>query len=345
MAAPTATDVWSEQYPGQPQPPFKTQPAAPPVQYGDPPPAAGNQTATQANAPANSGPWGGGDYKSWIGSKLQAVNSTDSPDYWYGQAAKDPKFMAGDPSAQAWWEDAINRGDGSSLVTSGQLQKRGAGSGAPGASGGSPTPGAPDLGSGFVPQPFVPKPYQASGVVGDPAQTGGFQNQLLEALRGRAGQSLNVNADDPIIHGQVAAYNATQQRAARQGLAAEAERAGANTNMRAERRSADEQIGQNTAGFQAQLMAGERDARRQEIQAALNGQQGILTSQQQMQLQQELASLEREQQQYQFGAGNAQQESQFMRSLLENESQFGRNLGQNAYQFDINDQYRNSPLA
>jgi hypothetical protein len=50
---------------------------------------------------------------------------------------------------------------------------------------------------------------------------------------------------------------------------------------------------------------------------------GLLTSQQQMALQEELSNLDRAQQ----------------------ESQFGRSLANNAYQFDINDQYRNSPLS
>lgn len=309
-----------------------------------PPQAAptGGTPQTNAAAPA-AGAWGdAGSPTGWLNAQLQAVSSTDDPSYWATQAAKDPKFMAGDPSAMAWWKDAIERGDGSKLVTSGQLQKRGAGSQAPGQGG---TSASANVGAGFVPQPYVPQPYQPSGVVGNPTRTQNFQDQLLEALRGRSQQSLNIDPNDPMIKGQVDAYAAREQQAQRRGLAADAERVGPVANIGAERRAGNEQVGQATAGFQAQLMGQEVSARRQEIQAALSGQMGILSQQQQMQLQEEMAQLDRAQQQFQFTAGNAQQESQFGRTLAQNESQFGRNLGQHAYEFDSNDQYRNSPLA
>lgn len=140
----------------------------------------------------------------------------------------------------------------------------------------------------------------------------GQQNALFKTLMDRAGQSLNIDGSDPIIKNQTDAFNATQQRSERNFEQQMAERLGANSNMDADRRVGAERIGQNTSQFEAQLIGQERTARRNEIQSALSGSQGLLTTEQQMQLQEELAQL---------------------------------NMAQSAYQFDSNDQFRNSPLG
>jgi len=65
----------------------------------------------------------------------------------------------------------------------------------------------------------------------------------------------------------------------------------------------------------------------------LQGAQGFLTAQQQMQLQEELAKMDVQLRQYQFGQSQGQQESQFTRDLSER-----------GYEYDTTDQFRNSPL-
>lgn len=157
---------------------------------------------------------------------------------------------------------------------------------------------------------------------------------LYNTLQARAGQSLKVDPNDPIIKAQVDAYRAEQTRAARNLMSEQAERGGVNSNQDATQRSATEKAAQQTAGFQGQLLSNEVAARRQEIQAALSGQQGILTAQQQMALQQELANLDVKLRSYQFGQSQNQQEAQFARTLAER-----------GFEFDTNSQFQNSPLG
>ena len=64
--------------------------------------------------PQTSDPYG------WIDEELRKVNSTDDPSYWRRVIGADPN---GSGSAKDYWIDRIRRGDGSSLVKSGQLQK------------------------------------------------------------------------------------------------------------------------------------------------------------------------------------------------------------------------------
>lgn len=177
-------------------------------------------------------------------------------------------------------------------------------------------------------------------------------NDLYNMLMGRATQSLNVDPNDPVIRNQTDAYAAQQERARRNYLQQTAESAGPSANISAENRSSAETAGQNTSGFQAGLIANEISARRQEIQSALSGAQGLLTSEQAMQLQEELGQLNVAEQSYQtqmnqntsvygtqVGANTAaagRQESQY---------QFDRQLAQNAYQYDTTQGYLNSPLA
>jgi len=159
-------------------------------------------------------------------------------------------------------------------------------------------------------------------------------SDLYSLLQGRANQGLAVDPNDPVIKAQVDAYRAEQTRAARNLMSEQAERGGVNSNQDATQRSATEKAAQNTAGFQGQLMANEVAARRQEIESALKGEQGLLTAQQQMALQQELANLDVKLRSYQFGQSQNQQEAQFARTLAER-----------GFEFDTNSQYANSPLG
>lgn len=115
---------------------------------------------------------------------------------------------------------------------------------------------------------------------------------LLAQLMQRAQQPLTADPNDPVIKGQTNAYNAQQTQAMRHYLSGLAESAGPNANIAAETRSANEQVGQNTSGFQAQLMGREIDAKRTEIQSALSEWGSLLSQDQQMALQKELALLD-----------------------------------------------------
>lgn len=60
---------------------------------------------------------------SWIDDALKQAQSTDDVSQWYKYVQADPKAMAGDPSAVAYWKDRIARGDGALAVRNGTVQK------------------------------------------------------------------------------------------------------------------------------------------------------------------------------------------------------------------------------
>lgn len=171
------------------------------------------------------------------------------------------------------------------------------------------------------PNEGVPHPAAAGA---NPVTPAGTVNQsLYDQLVARAQQSLNIDPHDPIIANQVNAYDARQQQAARRGLAATAERQGPMGNLSQENRLANEQIGQSTSTFQAQLMQNELQARRSEISQALTQQQAYLTDEQKMKLQQQLAELD-----------NALEYAR----LHESGRQFDVGNAQRAYEFDTTNQ-------
>ncbi len=155
-------------------------------------------------------------------------------------------------------------------------------------------------------------------------------DELYNYLKQRATQSLDVNSKDPIIANQVNAYGAQQTRASRDYLAGLAEKGGPDANLGSERRMVSETAGQNTGAFEAQLMQQELTARRKEIQDALTQGGQLLSDQQRLELQNQLALMD-----------NALAYA----GLNQQNTQFGQTLGQNAYIFDVNDEYRRSPLA
>lgn len=124
------------------------------------------------------------------------------------------------------------------------------------------------------------------------AQAKQRSDALYSTLSDRAGQSLNVNASDPIIANQVNAYRAEQDRSSRNYLGDLAEQSGPYANLRGEQRSAAEKVGQNTGSFQAQLIGGELQSRRAEIAQALSQQGGMLSGDQQRALQAQLAQMD-----------------------------------------------------
>lgn len=210
--------------------------------------------------------------------------------YWNSKYEQDPGYYGGRILS------ALQGGGGSGASGGGT----GAGAGAPGASGAYvPGQGVPGMGTVFG----------AGGVTG--SEQG---NQLFTYLQGRAtGQisdasipALQNLSSDPIIQDQTNAYQATQERAAKNIESSNAEQAGPLANPTASVASAQEAAAQNTGAFEGQLMSTELNNRRQEIQSALSGEQGLLTQEQQMQLNEELQQLGMIENAYQF---NTQQQN------------------------------------
>jgi hypothetical protein len=115
---------------------------------------------------------------------------------------------------------------------------------------------------------------------------------LYGQLNARATQGLQVNANDPIIRGQVDAYAAQGERARRGYLSDIAERSGPLANIQGERRMAAERLGQGASAFQAELLGRELGSRRDEIAQALAMQGSMLSGDQNRNLQSQLAAMD-----------------------------------------------------
>ena len=115
---------------------------------------------------------------------------------------------------------------------------------------------------------------------------------LYERLNGQASQSLNVNADDPIIKNQVDAFSAAGERSRRNYLSDVAERSGPYANLRGEQRMTAEKLGQGVGQFQSELIGRELSARRAEIASALAQEGGLLSADQQRALTAQLAQID-----------------------------------------------------
>lgn len=163
---------------------------------------------------------------------------------------------------------------------------------------------------------------QAAGGAGAGAMGPGFgsgqaapQSQaLIDLLMKRANQSLSMDpTTDSVIRPQVDNYAATQERSRRNYLndMAESSNPYATGAMNTAATQTAETAGQNTANLQSQLMGNELTARRQEIQQALSELGSLLTADQQMGLQRELAQIDAGLRQQQINSGN----DQFLASL------------------------------
>src|SRR3990167_3319214 len=128
------------------------------------------------------------------------------------------------------------------------------------------------------------------------------QDSLYGQLQGRAQQSINFDANDPIIKAQVDNYRAEQERALRNVRSDAAE--GGQKLRPTQDRMATERVAQGVASMQAELMARELSAKRAEISDALASMGSILTGDQQAGLQRELATLDNLIRQQQVNTGN-----------------------------------------
>ncbi len=179
----------------------------------------------------------------------------------------------------------------------------------------------------------------------DTPNNAGISDALFKTLMDRANQDPTVKSTDPAVRAQTDAYDAAQQRSRRDYLRSQAESQGIGANIGAETRASAEQVGQNTAEFEATLMGRELTAKRDEIKQALDSMQGLLTDEQKLQLTKQLADLNRilayaqlNQQGSQFNQSQAQQNTQFNQTLTQQQQQFLSQLLQRAFEFDTNTQ-------
>lgn len=159
-----------------------------------------------------------------------------------------------------------------------------------------------------------------------PTQPDPRSTELYNMLLQRATQGTAVDRANPAVRGQADAYAANEERARRNYIGDIAERAGPLANIRGEERIAAERSGQRTGAFEAELIGREIQSRRQEIAQALQGMQGILSADQQVGLQRELAALDnaiRQQQLQQSARGQDLGYDQFLRELALREWEAG----------------------
>ena len=155
-----------------------------------------------------------------------------------------------------------------------------------------------------------------SSPVGGPGQ--GRGDELYNMLLARAKQGLDINPESPMIRQQVDPYTAQVERARRNYLADVAEQSGPLANIQGERRVASERAGQASGLFESQLIGRELQARRDEIAQALASMQGMLSQEQQLAMQRELAQLDASIRNRQISSS----QEQFMGSLgLQSENQ------------------------
>lgn len=162
------------------------------------------------------------------------------------------------------------------------------------------------------------------------------RDQLYGTLMGRAQQATNVDANDPIIKGQVDNFRNAQTRSQRDYLSNVAEGGGPLQNMRGEQRMAAEHSGINTANFQGELLGRELGSRRAEISDALHSMGGMLGADQQANLQRELSNIDTQMRsvgQGMQGAGMmGSLGNDLMRAMMQN-NQFYSGLGSQNDQF------------
>lgn len=132
------------------------------------------------------------------------------------------------------------------------------------------------------------------------------QNEFFDLLMQRIKQPLTPDRDDPLIRGQADAYSANQTRQMRDTMADAAERGGPYTNLSADSRLAAERAGQASGAFESELMGREQDARRAEVQQALDLYGSQLTEQERQSLQMELAQMSDATQRYGMNLTNDQ---------------------------------------
>jgi hypothetical protein len=153
------------------------------------------------------------------------------------------------------------------------------------------------------------------------------RDALFQQLMARATQGTAVNSNDPNIRQQVDPYVAQQERAKRNYLGDVAEKAGPYGNIAGETRMANERFGQQAGLFEGEIIGREIQAKRDEIEQALSLWGSLMSNEQQLALQQQLAELNDRSR----TADRSQQNDQFMRSQSQANDQFMRELALREY--------------
>jgi hypothetical protein len=225
-------------------------------------------------------------------------------------------YLSSNPDVQAHWDQNIN-GIQSQVRTADEWARRhyvqhGQ---AEGRIGGAPAPNG-----GYVPyQAPAANAAPASAQPAAPSQTQQRADDLYNILNQRATQSLDVSRDDAAFRPQREAFAVAQERARRDYLADIAESSGPLANLRGEQRLSFERAGQNIGSFEANLVATELQRRRDEIASALTMQAQFLTAEQQRELTERLAEMDRAIQ---------------LQQMQISDSQFGARLGFDREQAD-----------
>lgn len=247
------------------------------MQYGQ-----GGGRAGFANMPSGGVQQAVKDFNDATGANARWISDGKGDKVDFGNGAVDVVQGAGTANPMLW-NQALggNNGQGPS----------GPPAGGTGTMGGGPQAGGP----------------QGSGL----ANSGASQNyqKLVDLLMGRAQQSLDIDpTKDSVIRPQVDNYAAAQERSRRNYLndMAESSNPYATGAMNTARTQTAEHAAQSTADLQSTLVGRELQSRRGEIQQALQEMGQLLTSDQQMALQRELAQIDASLRQQQINSNNDQ---------------------------------------
>lgn len=115
------------------------------------------------------------------------------------------------------------------------------------------------------------------------------RDDLFNMLMGRAQQGLNVDRNSPQIRQQADAFSAQQDRTRRDFISDLAEGSSPYANLTGQERIAAEHAGQASGQFEASLISRELEAKRDEIAQALTAASGMLSDDQKIDLQKQLA--------------------------------------------------------
>lgn len=214
---------------------------------------------------------------------------------WYdssmlGDVQRNVSYGAGNEVNQSSVDDWVNRvGSKALLRGNNEVNSTYVADNSPSHPGGYMVPPGGSGGSG--PQNVAQQWNASSAPAVDPAlkaKSDALYNQLLT----RANQGLNVDRNTPGIRMQADAYSANAERAKRNYLSDTAEGSSPFANLTGETRMANERVGQQTGAFEADLVGRELQAKRDEIQNALNGMAGMLDTGQRLDLQGKLATMD-----------------------------------------------------
>lgn len=301
---------------GQPQSDFApTAPTTPPPQLSsfDPRQQVGHDGKT-------SNGWNREQYRdAWQGS---GVNSVDGAKAWLAQNGGE--WLSDNGQVRTPFGEILDMGENARGSAAGNGVFKTAWGGTAGDGGGSGGGGGAAVGA---PAPTaLPAATGTAGLVSPEDEAS--KNAIRELLMKMAMQGTAVDRNDPNLQQQVEPFAAQQERFRRQYESEGAERLsaqglGSSGAMEQERRLGMERAGQNTGLFESQLVAQELQTRRDEIKFALENLRGMLSTEQSLGLQQQLAQLDAALKRESL----AQQGSQFDRSLSQRDHEFGIDSG------------------